>query len=117
VVAEHLGGLAAARAARRIPSASSVHGRQAVEKAIKTLLALEQNDFEKTRDIGKLLALLSRTCRTVQDAMASALRLLTRFAVETRSPPPAASQEEAEEALKLAAGFLKWVRRNLPETV
>ena len=106
--------LAAAKAARRQLTASCFHCQQAVEKAIKALLVLHQVEFEKTHDIGKLLAQLSQTPTPSPVAMTDGLRKLTRFAVETRYPPTAATLQDAKDALDKAEMFLVWVQSVLP---
>jgi HEPN domain-containing protein len=109
--------LEAAKAARHLPTASCFHSQQAVEKAIKTLLVVQQIEFEKTHDIGELLAILSHGRTPVPNAMKGYLTSLTRFAVETRYPPEAASPQEATEALDAAEEFLLWARQQLPKEV
>jgi HEPN domain-containing protein len=52
--------LEAAKLSRHLPTASSFHCQQAVEKAIKALLILHQVKFEKTHEIGRLLELLRK---------------------------------------------------------
>lgn len=107
--------LGAAEAARHLPTACCFHCQQAVEKGIKTFLVLYQAEFEKTHDIGALVALLRQTPTPVPDDMAETLRPLTRFAVETRYPPAAASPEEAAEALDVAEKFMHWARQQAPK--
>ena len=107
--------LEAAKAARHLPTACCFHCQQAVEKAIKALLVLQQAEFGKTHDIGELLALLRHTSTPAPEAMTESLRPLTRFAVETRYPPAAASPAEAVEALGIAERFLLWARGQLPK--
>jgi hypothetical protein len=60
-----------------------------------------------------LLALLSHTSTPAPESVTESLRTLTRFAVETRYPPAAATPQEAVEALDTAEKFLLWARQQL----
>lgn len=100
-----------------LPFACCFHCQQAVEKAIKTLLVLQQIEFGRLHDIGQLLELLRASPAVPSESQVEGLESLTRFAVETRYPPGEALPEEAEDALRRAEAFLAWVRPNLPPEV
>jgi HEPN domain-containing protein len=80
-------------------------------------LVLNQVEFEKTHDVGKLLALLESTSAALPEKDAQPLKELTRYAVETRYPPAVPTAEEAKNALRYAEKFLRWVRSVLPPEV
>ena len=109
--------LQAAKICKHIPFACCFHSQQAVEKAIKALLVLQQTDFSKTHDIDDLLDLLRATPKFPPEDLTEGLDALTRFAVETRYPPAAATPEEAKDALRMAENFVRWVRSALPPNV
>lgn len=109
--------LEAAKSVRHLPTTCCFHCQQAVEKAIKTIHIMHQVEFERTHDIGKLLRGLAATPTRPPESMIEPLRLLSRFAVETRYPPVAATPQEATDALEKAEKFLLWVRTALPDSV
>ena len=106
--------LTVAGRAADIPFACCFHCQQAVEKAVKALLVLHQIDFRKLHDIGQLLALLQESPTVPSSSLPDGIESLTRYAVDTRYPPGEASQEQAEEALRIAEAFLEWVQGRLP---
>ena len=109
--------LQVAKASRHIPFACCFHCQQAAEKAIKALLVLHQADFGKTHAIDDLLDLLRATSTPPPESKTEGLHTLTRFAVETRYPPSAATPQEAADALDQAEKFLLWARTALPDSV
>ena len=109
--------LTVAGRARDLPSVCAFHAQQAVEKALKTLLVLHQIEFEKSHNIGNLLGRVRGSPTVPPDALLSDLPPLTRFAVETRYPPAAATPQEAADALGAAERFLAWVEAALPPEV
>ncbi len=93
------------------------HAQQCVEKSLKALLTFYQMPFDKTHDLGQLLHL----CRNMPDLVKelSGIGKLAQYAVESRYPSldeelagPAA-RREAEEALGLANGAHRAIRRRL----
>jgi len=101
--------LKVARLAREVPFAASFHSQQAVEKSVKALLVMHQTEFRPTHDLGELLDLLDRSDTPLPAAMDRAgLEALTRFAVATRYPPGAATEEEARGALQMAELVVVW---------
>ena len=109
--------LQAAERLTDLPFVCCFHCQQAVEKAAKCLLVLNQIDFSRSHDIGMLLNLLKTAPIAPDESAAEELETLTRFAVDTRDPPESATPEEAEEALRLARGFVRAVQGILPAGV
>ena len=67
------------------PRIAAWHAQQAVEKAIKAVLVVDQIEFPFTHDLAALHALLQRRLRAVAG---SDLASLSRYAVEARYPGP-----------------------------
>ena len=106
--------LMAAERLTDLPFICCFHCRQAVEKAVKSILVLHQINFSRSHDIGALLELLNALPAVPEESITEDVETLTRFAVGTRYPPEDASTEEMEEALRLARRFVGWVRTSLP---
>jgi HEPN domain-containing protein len=83
------------------PRAAAWHAQQAVEKAIKALLVLDQIEFPFTHDLSALLVLLPEP---LPSANRHELASLSRFAVEARYPGPwpVPERRDAEAALDAA---------------
>ena len=109
--------LQAAERLSDLPFTCCFHCQQAVEKAIKCLLILNQVEFAKSHDIGMLLNLLKTAPIAPDESATEEIETLTRFAVDTRYPPESATPEEAEEALRLAREFIQAIRVILPSGV
>jgi HEPN domain-containing protein len=91
------------------------HCQQFVEKCIKAFLVYHDIDFPKTHNIARLLTLASLKepeIRQFDDA-----DKLTYFAVENRYPDDfyMPTNEEAQEALKIAGDLKRFVFSRLPE--
>jgi len=93
---------------------AAFHCQQSAEKALKAVLALHDEPFRKTHDLGEL-------CRAVRAAepalaqVASAVVPLTDYAWEFRYPGDVVDPlaEEVTESLELAAALAEAVRRVL----
>ncbi len=109
--------LQAAERLTDLPFVCCFHCQQAVEKAIKCLLVLNQIEFARSHDLGMLLNLLNPAPIAPDESATEELETLTRFAVGTRYPPESATLEEAEEALHLAREFIHAIRVILPSGV
>ena len=90
---------------------AAFHCQQAAEKALKAVLALHDQPFRKTHDLGEL----ERAVRKAEPSLAtvaSAVTVFSDYAWEFRYPgdaidPPA---EEVDEALDLASALVDAVR-------
>lgn len=109
--------LQAAERLTDLPFVCCFHCQQAVEKAIKCLLVINQIDFARSHDIGMLLNLLKTAPIAPDESATEELETLTRFSVDTRYPPETATPEEAEEALRLAREFIHVIQVVLPSGV
>jgi HEPN domain-containing protein len=90
------------------------HAQQAAEKAVKALLIRRSVDFPYVHDIGQLFTLLEEAGQEIPEMVKQAERL-TRFAVFTRYPGLAhpISEEEYEEAIKIAQEVIFWVQERI----
>jgi HEPN domain-containing protein len=90
--------------------------QQAAEKAIKAVLIRQGVDFSYVHDIAELLVELESAGGSVPGAVKRAARL-TRFAVFTRYPAPAAALRRMEwaEAVALAQEVVTWAESLLAE--
>ena len=91
------------------------HAQQCVEKYLKAFLVLEDIDFPKTHDIGKIVALLPGRVRvplTVEEQ-----RHLTNYATVTRYPGDYVeiSLNEARKAVRIARRVRAHLRKLLPK--
>ena len=100
------------------PSEAAFHVQQAAEKALKGLLTWHDVPFTRTHDLD---ALLQQSATIAPDVLTfrPALAQLTRYAVETRYPGPAAepTPDEARAALELARQLVQFVLARLPPEV
>lgn len=86
------------------------HAQQAAEKVVKALLTRNGRSFDKTHDLGALLALAEGDAAGIAAAYPD-LEELTPFAVSGRYPGgPRATQEIARGQLALARRFFEHVR-------
>jgi HEPN domain-containing protein len=91
------------------------HCQQAVEKALKALLAWHDEPFRKTHDLVELGAL----CTTIDDTLEPLLRKaapLTEYAWKFRYPGdvPDPTAPEAEAALAVASRVVEAIRERVP---
>jgi HEPN domain-containing protein len=91
------------------------HAQQCVEKYLKAFLVLEEIDFPKTHDIGKIAALLPSRIRvplTVEEQIQ-----LTNYATVMRYPGEyfPISMREAKKAVRLARRVRMQIRKLLPK--
>lgn len=90
--------------------------QQAIEKAIKAVLVLEQIDFPRTHDIGELLGLLAGAQMAFPESVQRADRL-TDYATAARYPGHSNQVTEVEyrEAVGLAEQFVRWAEKLIRE--
>lgn len=88
--------------------------QQAAEKAIKALLIRSDVDFPYVHDLARLLSLLEEAGEAIPGDVRRAGEL-TPYALITRYPGPArpVTQEEYEEALKIAEDAVRWAEGQL----
>lgn len=88
--------------------------QQAVEKAVKAVLAFHRIDFPKTHDIGELLTLANQSGHQIPEMMWKADDL-TDYAVATRYPGPSdpVTEDEYRDAVVLAEQVVRWVERTI----
>lgn len=98
-----------------LPAQVCFHAQQAVEKALKAVLALRGADVPPTHDIEELLEAVEKADLTLPIPLASA-DALTRFAVQTRypNPPHEIDEAEAKEAVGLAEQTVAWAAALVP---
>jgi HEPN domain-containing protein len=91
------------------------HAQQCIEKYLKVLLVLEEIDFPKTHDIGKIVSLLPGRVRV--PLTPEEQRQLTNYATFTRYPGDyiPISMEEAREAVRMARRVRTLIRKLLPK--
>jgi len=89
--------------------------QQCVEKSLKSLLVSLDVEFPWKHDIDVLFDLISKTGIEIPDNLKGAV-ILTRYAVHTRYPGLAepVSEEDYQEALKLAETVFNWVNSIIP---
>jgi HEPN domain-containing protein len=94
------------------PRAAAWHAQQSIEKAIKTLLVLDQIEFPFTHDLSALHGLLPTPLAA---SSAHDLASISRFAVEARYPGPwpAPERRDAEAALASARDVVDEVTRRI----
>jgi len=94
------------------------HCQQAVEKAMKGLLAWHDEPFGKTHDLEKLGEACLRLDSTIRSVVDRAVPL-TEYAWKYRYPGehPGPSREEAEGALAIAREAFEAILARLPEVV
>ena len=93
---------------------SAFHSQQAAEKALKALLISYGVKPLKTHSLERLLSLLEDKI-DVSWAYEEDVPALTYYSVEVRYPAPPVSEEEAEEALRIARRVVEWVKDKLRE--
>lgn len=86
------------------------HAQQAVEKALKAVLTVEQVDFRRTHDLEELANLVADLGLPLPFA-AREFRRLTPFAVDFRYDDEAIALITVAEAEQLARHALVWVKR------
>jgi HEPN domain-containing protein/predicted nucleotidyltransferase len=93
------------------------HAQQAVEKYLKTVLALHGARIKKTHQLDKLI----KSCLSVQDLPdlhGPQLERLSNYAIEARYAPGFwPNRLEAEQAVELAEHLTKTIREHLPQQV
>ncbi len=99
-----------------LPELAVYHAQQAAEKALKGFLAWHSRPFAKVHDLAPLVL----ECSAVDagfDQFAATAATLTPYAVQFRYPdeggPLAPVISDAEEALRLAADLVRFVRSRL----
>ena len=87
------------------------HAQQAAELALKAVYHHLTLDYERTHNIESLARELEDAGISVSDEVRRAVSL-TRYAVDTRYPgmSPPVTQEEHEEAVRLAEAVVDWAR-------
>lgn len=98
-----------------LPEIAVFHAQQAAEKALKGFLIFRGHPFSRTHDLAQLVS----SCESIEpdfSRFASAAKVLTPYAVRSRYPgySPAPSLPESEEAARLAAEIVQFVRDRLP---
>ncbi len=90
------------------------HAQQAVEKALKAVLIINNISYPKTHNIRTLLDLLPKEIVLPADVDAAAI--LTDYAVSGRYPDEVeeVSEEEYQEAVRLALVVVQWAESILP---
>jgi len=112
--------LALGRAALNVPDVfpedACFHAQQCAEKALKALLIQRGIEFPRTHVLETLLDLLTAAGVGVPPQVDEAF-VLTQYAVETRYPGEwePVSQEEARQALDMAADVLAWAEMQIGE--
>lgn len=93
------------------------HAQQAAEKALKALLLHRGIRFPYVHDLAELVHRLELAGVALPGPIREAVRL-TDYAVEARYPGPAESvtEQEWQEALRLAREVVRWVNDLLPES-
>jgi HEPN domain-containing protein len=92
--------------------------QQSAEKALKALLISLDKEFPWTHSIARLLELVSKAGIEIPAEVERVIDL-TDYAVEARYPGEREpiSEEEYEEALKLAEAIFDWVSKTIKEDV
>ena len=92
--------------------------QQSAEKALKALLISLDKEFPWTHSIARLLELVSKAGIEIPAEVERVIDL-TDYAVEARYPGEREpiSEEEYEEALKLAEAVFDWVSKTIKEDV
>jgi HEPN domain-containing protein len=85
------------------------HAQQCIEKYLKAYLQFRNIEFEKTHALESLLD-LALPIQPLWEAWRPAFREASSYAVDFRYPGEDAEQQEAEQAVEIAAGFRKDVR-------
>ena len=90
------------------------HAQQAVEKAVKAVLIINNISYPKTHNIRTLLDLLPKEIVLPADVDAAAI--LTDYAVSGRYPDEVdeVNEEEYQEAVRLAEAVVQWAESILP---
>lgn len=83
------------------------HAEQAVEKAMKAVLASSGDDFPRTHDLWHLMDRLDAVAKPLPDALRE-VRTLVPWAVEFRYGDTIDGQLDREQALALARDVIAW---------
>jgi HEPN domain-containing protein len=91
------------------------HAQQAIEKAMKAVLAIHGVRFPRTHDLGFLLELADRDGVRIPDFVVEA-RWLTPWSAEFRyDDPPVPDELDRNASLRSAEQALAWARRVLAD--
>ena len=91
------------------------HAQQAVEKAMKAVLAIHGVQFPRTHDLGFLLELADRDGVRIPDVVVEA-RWLTPWSAEFRyDDPPVPDDMDRNASLRSAEQALVWARAMLAD--
>lgn len=91
------------------------HAQQAIEKALKAVLAIHGVQFPRTHDLGFLLELADRDGVRIPDVVVEA-RWLTPWSAEFRyDDPPVPDELDRNASLRSAEHALAWARGVLAE--
>jgi len=86
------------------------HAQQAIEKAMKAVLAIHGVEFPRTHDLGFLLELADRDGVRIPDVVVEA-RWLTPWSAEFRyDDPPVPDELDRNASLRSAEHALTWAR-------
>jgi len=86
------------------------HAQQAIEKAMKAVLAINGVEFPRTHDLGFLLELADRDGVRIPDVVVEA-RWLTPWSAEFRyDDPPVPDELDRHASLRSAEQALAWAR-------
>ena len=90
------------------------HAQQCAEKYLKAYLTYKEVEFQKTHDLGELIALASKTDDSFDDLIDIGEKL-TDYAVDIRYPllVEEPTVEEAKEAVEMAEEIKKFVLERL----
>ena len=93
------------------------HAQQAVEKAVKAVLIINNISYPKTHNIRTLLDLLPKEIVFLPTDV-DAATTLTDYAVSGRYPDEVeeVNEEEYREAVRLAQAVVQWAESILPNT-
>jgi HEPN domain-containing protein len=99
---------------RRVTAESLFHAQQCAEKALKALLTWHQIRFSKTHELD-VLTKLSLPVLSTPISQLETVGSLTQYAWRFRYPgaPYEPQREEAEEARRMASGFLEAISAQL----
>ncbi|MGI8429991.1 MAG: HEPN domain-containing protein [Solirubrobacteraceae bacterium] len=90
------------------------HAQQAVEKALKAMLAAASADFPRTHNIAVLMLLCEDAKIELPPSLAEA-DLLTPYAVAARYGATSPATVDRQSALRFAAQAVDWADRHIPD--